>query len=132
MRQTKYRGQHINTKEWVYGNGVVIIGDDYAAIPDTRNVTSESYEIKLIKVIPETVGQYTSFTDKNDNEIYEDDIVRVKSPLRKDGEKRMKVVFENGCYRTPFGDSNYRLGGWDKSCIEVIGNIHSNPELLNQ
>lgn len=74
----------------------------------------------MIEVIPETVGQYTGLTDKNGKKIFEGDIVcwcRIKGTI---------VWEEHKIYIK----SNLL---WDFShddIIEVIGNIHDNPELL--
>ena len=83
------------------------------------------------KVIPETVGQFTGLTDKNGKKIFEGDIVRYTND---DG----TLAF----YKVVWGDD---FGSWmlewinhsDKLClrcmrelVEVIGNIHDNPELL--
>ena len=70
--------------------------------------------------------QFTGLKDKKGIEIYEGDILDC-------GINKLKVVFENGYFRTPYVDkngniSNYRLNGWIE--CEVIGNIFENPELL--
>ena len=93
------------------------------------------------EVIPSTVGQYTGLTDYNDKKIFEDDIVKYKNT---DGIKL------NGVALTIIGKVNYNektasfaIDGKDKigakhydyfpiKNIEIIGNIHDNPELLKE
>jgi uncharacterized phage protein (TIGR01671 family) len=93
-------------------------------------------------VIPETIGQHTGLTDKNGQKIFEGDIVRCKYANVPKNEHIQKVVFfgckfmaefsNGGCYAELY-DGAGRLP-CDKSAymteIEVIGNIHDNPELL--
>ena len=84
-------------------------------------------------VIPKTVGQYTGAKDDNGREIYEGDIVIVKSPV----------------YPTQRGVVRYGTGAFKVRCegavwcylespkpmglhYEVIGNIYDNPELFHQ
>ena len=86
-------------------------------------------------VIPETVGQYTGLTDKNGKKVFENDIIVIC--YETDGEeftetKRVHYNEKECCW--------YPMR-WEESCeycdhytevksIEVIGNIHDNPELL--
>lgn len=80
------------------------------------------FEIHRINAV--NLMQFTGLKDKNGKEIYEGDIVEFGLEP-----KRSAVVFENGCFRTPYKDSNYRLSGWSGN-IGVIGNIYENKELL--
>lgn len=74
--------------------------------------------------------QYTGLKDKNDQEIYEGDILKEYY----EGEPDILVVsFEDGCFmvrqiNTPNAD--YTLNGCDLGNTLVIGNIYENPELL--
>ena len=95
-------------------------------------------------VNPETVGQYTGLTDKNGKKIFEGDIVKF-------GKNIYQIIFEVGSFALydEQGDMISKIGGHNDHCysfmdlyieccweernaydIEVIGNIHDNPELL--
>jgi len=72
-------------------------------------------------VDPETVGQYTGLKDKNGVKIFEGDILR-------DGVGQISQVV--------YGVGRYWFN-WLWICdavepVEIIGNVHDNPELLKE
>jgi len=70
---------------------------------------------------------YTNLKDKQTKDIYEGDVIKI----RDQGEEL--YIIEN--YETFFRDSGYYEGemveDWSSpECLEIIGNIYENPELL--
>ena len=145
MREILFRGKRTDNGEWAEGY--------YAC---ESNHACFAYELKYhhyifkdvfldwnlgglekYEVIPETVGQYTGFTDKNGKKIFEGDII-TELDGGMDGIPR-KVVWREaymqyGCplVRRHWAYGNNDCGLWmmQSENIEVIGNIHDNPELL--
>lgn len=65
--------------------------------------------------------QYTGLKDKNGKEVYEGDIITY-------GVSNYVVIFHKGCFCIKLQDKDYHI--FNNLTIEIIGNIHENPELL--
>ena len=139
MREILFRGKRVSNGEWVYGNYAFIdIKDEQHFIFQNEAFTN--------KVIPETVGQYTGLTDKNDTKIFEGDYW-----LDTDGDYIVYVVeFRDGqfCFVSygvcgalmPYGYDEDAGGFGEIECepfsnfnielVEIEGNIHDNPKIL--
>lgn len=142
MREILFRGKTIEDGKWVYGYFVNCAStyddpekDRVAEIIDInadRIYQGEYGPLDSHPVIPETVGQWTGLVDVNGTKIFEGDIVEGI-----DGCKRNIVRWEDGsCGFEPFSDSiencGHCGGGFDPELCEIIGNIHNNPELINE
>lgn len=138
MREILFRGKRVDNGEWVYGDLLQPTKEkilNIYEISDYNSLMGDRHE-----VYPETVGQYTGLNDKNGKKIFEGDILQDKFG-------QIKIVDysdEWGAFRTCFvralneeGKIVATVGGasfvgtiWRK--YEVIGNIHDNPELLEE
>ena len=92
--------------------------------------------IDFYEINPETICQFTGLCDKNGKKIWENDICDRK-------EKYPEVVkMTNGDWTLDYsyaigrdyGNSYCNLGFYvnERKCVEVIGNIFDNPELLQE
>ena len=120
MREILFRGK-TDKGEWVEG-GILAL-DDYVAI--CSYVDYHGWH-DFIEIIPETTGQYTGLTDKNGKKIFEGDIVNCWGGEYAQGfwEYNRTIIVED--------ISNYNQMAYlgESEFIEIIGNIHDNPELL--
>ncbi len=136
VRKIKFRGKDIDTGEWRYGylSFFYTAGRDKNGfiLTDKAQIYSQE-DGRCYDVLAETVGQFTGKTDKNKKEIYEGDIVRVYS---KDGTFNIVVKWSNDSmgFMACYVDGNQSPFSWFTNLLtyelEVIGNIHDNPELL--
>ena len=139
MRDILFRGK-TQQGEWVLGDLLTKVNElsKQPAIVDFNGLIIP----KSIKVIPETVGQYTGLQDKNGTKIFEGDIVMAK--YNTGVELIQDVVFDNcrfalhmdkcGCQSwNPMPTKTTRIN--DRlycTEIEIIGNVFDNPELLKE
>lgn len=138
MREILFRGKRADNGKWICGDLRHISdwkGGYNPHIVDNTNGRNNS--VTGLEIIPETVGQYTGLTDKNGKRIFEGDIVRYGTNTdRADNKEIYEVVFETRGGSRYFGIRISEIETWQfcfevpAKLMEVIGNIHDNPELL--
>lgn len=136
-REILFRGKRPCNGNWIEGY--------YAPFASNKGLKHAIYTgidkgcIIPIEVIPETVGQFTGLCDKNGNKIFEGDIVKIVGDSNngdwKDVNYVAQIVFIDGGFCAIDGTlCNYSFRRYGLSrCgfdLEVVGNIHDNPELL--
>lgn len=118
MREILFRGKRYDTGEWVYGFYTEACANR-SAEPVIENNDNDYY------VLPESVGQYTGKKDKNGKRIFEGDIIIGENYLFPvPDNRRLRIYWDNKI-------CGFQMNSFNIDDIEVIGNIHDNPELLN-
>ena len=146
MREILFRGKINKTEsEWVEGFYVHITCGRFMCDEHLiQTIKADGRIGQLYNVYESTVGQFTGLTDKNGKKIFEGDIFKMEDEIV------AVIIFHEGCFRLQtwglcgtYTESGYDEcgGGWGIiECepidwyyihdMEVIGNIHDNPEML--
>ena len=139
-REIRFRGKRKGSNEWIYG----YIREIWASKDDGRRFVicpSNCYEndgctdLEGVEIIPETIGQFTGVKGEKGKDIYEGDIVKayverktfvssVKWGVKSNGWSLYCTVLSHKWDKPKY----YKLPASHN--IEVIGNVHDNPELL--
>ena len=132
MREYKFRGKRLDNGEWVYGS---LYGAQYQETGKVGIMTAEQAgDVAIIdEVFSQTVGQYAEIKDDDKNDIYEGDIVELCGHL-------FEVVYDYSCFmlnKVSLHKNKNSLHWintlyWRSKAysLNVVGNIHDNPELL--
>jgi uncharacterized phage protein (TIGR01671 family) len=142
MREIIFRGQQV--RGW-FQKGHYYVNEEgkhLICFTEKRHrIYGETIEYAECAVGPETIGQYTGLKDKNGKMIFEGDIV--KSDIDHIGD----IQFDSGMFGIEWArykENKLMTGSWGQvhnlrriddgfnNEIEIIGNIHDNPELLKE
>lgn len=123
MREILFRGKRKDNGEWV--EGFYCGGNErntlhpaiFIYLPD-----KQSYDYQDIDI--NTLGQFTGMTDKNGKKVFEGDILK---GLYSNGNAEVKMI--NGSW-VGYAGKGWTDIGYVAERVEVIGNVHDNPELL--
>ena len=143
MREILFRGKRIDINEWIEGYYAVsptdsksyIYAKDYTEVDIAEDGLHVAY--RLIQVFPTTVGQYIGLTDKNGEKIFEGDICKFRE--WDNGKmcwigyvhfEHCQFIISGGANEECPSNFHLVLSRFSPENIEVIGNIHDNPELL--
>jgi uncharacterized phage protein (TIGR01671 family) len=118
MREILFRGKAVGSLKWVEGFYFREAGNFIKELPSA--VSTETH-----MVYEDTLGQYTGLTDKNGKKIFEGDIVNIEYDTIV---KNAVIEYRGASF---YGSTHADLWELDNYYdIEVVGNIHDNPELL--
>lgn len=135
MREILFRGKRVDNGEWVEGFYACVLDTHYIMTGKFDSLTNGIINSEAYKVDPSTVGQFTGLTDRNGVKIFEGDIIKhtqvyLHGTVKSIGYVKWSTAYAcwlaggytNGRADMFLGDQSYKL--------EVLGNIHDNPELL--
>jgi uncharacterized phage protein (TIGR01671 family) len=138
MRDIEYRGKLSHSGEWETGS-LIIANNDHPYIYPKELIEPDGHHLRFdtdapFWVNPDTVGQYTGLKDKNGVKIFEGDIVQLFDKYHGCTAKGYgKVIFSyeyvGGWVITSNGEDKLTLG-IHTDIVEVVGNIHDTPELM--
>ena len=146
MREILFRGKRCDNGEWV--QGFLLKECNYATCSWNLAIEYKTdrfgkFAYDVAEIATETVGQFTGLTDKNGKKVFEGDILKF-TDTNAEYEWIGKVEFGNPNAEYNWGFQLVYISGTKPNTdillwfdmeetgaySEVIGNIHDNPELL--
>lgn len=141
MHEILFRGKRADNGEWVYGDLIhrQIWKKSVSVIIHNQDDGFDQYE--EYEIVPSSVGQYTGLNDRNNEKIFDGDIlqgfwycegVRAKVVWIDDAATfGILYSFRKSGEKTAWLNSSWYKFTSESPCFpEIIGNIHDNPELL--
>lgn len=154
MKTIKFRGKRCDNGEWVYGYYARLRNEfkEWHCIMTEKDASENyikdcnGYNMLYTPVNHNTVCQFTGLHDKNGEEVYEGDIllwtrknVHIEGRPLRDFADRCEIFYDDdkSAFRFKYkldcssciGLLDFSDDRADESYIEIIGNIHDNPEL---
>ena len=144
MREIVFKAKRIDNDEWIYGVAPLFWEESRKMIYaiswrpgfDDRK---DFYYSGCAEVYPQTVGQYIGLNDKNNNPIFEWDIVKFREWDKGDmcwigvvHYKHQQFIVSGNPNKecdTPF---EIAMSRFISDNIEVIGNFYDDPDILFQ
>lgn len=127
MRDILFRGKFETFNSWVYGDLVHKADGEIYIVPEAGKNNAYPVDPETVgqyTVDPETVGQYTGLRDKNENKIFEGDIVRYHDMY-------FVVRWLDSWARFMLASKDEMINLLDASQLrKIVGNIYDNPELI--
>ena len=140
MREILFRGKRCDNGEWVQGYYIRAdhhwhnhgIHKDWITLGASANggwfALHNKYAVKA-----ETVGQFTGLTDNNGKKIFEGDIIEWFAQGESERPDFGYIEYDEQSFAWRVCWQKYDpdfMEGMQQEYISVIGNIHDNPELL--
>lgn len=134
MREILFKAKRKDNGEWVEGCYVTSDGKSFICMDIVEHYCVIA--LRWFEIDPETLCQFTGFYDKNGKKIWENDICDRKEKYPEvvkmtDGDWTLDYSYAIG---RDYGNGYCNLGFYvnERKCVEVIGNIFDNPELLQE
>ncbi len=141
MRTIIFRGKRLDNGEWITGSFLPINDSAYIREGEWGDLEDIDFGFGFKEVDIATVGQYTGMNDRNGKEIYEGDIIGFSKGARIAALNYHVKWIRGGFWLTDggYGDKLEPQLRDIQSFAEsngyitlIIGNIHDNPELLEE
>ena len=139
MREILFRGKRLDTGEWVKGFYCNLGGKYHYILTGMLDIMKGYPDLVKHPVDPDTVGQYIGLMDKSGNRIFEGDRVVYPDSTSYGGYDDYNegvVDYDVEAMRFYFTDrwfvemEDFDVVDGMMVDVEIIGNIHDNPELL--
>jgi|WetSurMetagenome_2_1015567.scaffolds.fasta_scaffold525232_1 uncharacterized phage protein (TIGR01671 family) len=125
MREIEFRGKRVDNGEWGYGY--------YYVLSDGTHRIYNYFNGGNYQIFPKTICEYIGRKDKNNQKIYEGDIVKVKySDTFKEFIGIVQYRENHACFYIENKTGLEKFLGTNYYLYEVIGNVYENTELLEE
>lgn len=137
MREIKFRGKCLDDRKWVYGSLIYkhIVPPEPGISMDRIATYILEHELDAceVEVDPDTIGQFTGIqlkgTHLKTQDLYEGDIITSGNAMLEIDYNTNEVGF---VARTEEGPYICGLDLTSNNFYHIVGNIHDNPELMEE